>query len=372
MKVSIITLHSSINYGSVLQTFATQRVFEKLGHQVEFVDYNRHNNTDEELVKKSLRGPKFRLASKMTLGLADRLLYKIAYMRLVERAVPMRKFLKEYVNFTPRAYSSNEELKKNTPIADVYVTGSDQVWNSIWNGGFEKPFFLDYAPEGKKRIAFSASIGRTELDEEEEADTVQALKKYYRISMREQSGVNLLKKYGIKSALVLDPTLMLNADEWRSIALKPKEPKKYLLVYQLNNNRKMFKYARQIAEKNGLEIIRISKNEKKSLRKHEHYVRCKDIRQLIGLFVCADCVLTDSFHATSFSLNLHKKFIVVLPERFNTRLVDITQLTGTSDRILTDFSDISLCKKDIDWNKVDNILEEKRAATNAFLQEALS
>ena len=121
----------------------------------------------------------------------------------------MWKFLQERVNLTKSRYCSYDQLKANPPLADIYITGSDQVWNSIWNKGIDLAYFLDFAPAGKPRIAFSASIGREQLNEEEIPETKHLLEKYNAISVREQSAVEILASMDIKSTLVLDPTLML-------------------------------------------------------------------------------------------------------------------------------------------------------------------
>ncbi|MCM1006886.1 MAG: polysaccharide pyruvyl transferase family protein [Ruminococcus flavefaciens] len=107
---------------------------------------------------------------------------------------------------TERSYYSISELLADVPQADIYMTGSAQVWNK----SIEKPYFLEYAPKGRKRIAFSASIGRTEFSEYEISETVAMLKKYSAISVREGSAVRLLEHFGIKSEFVLDPTLILD------------------------------------------------------------------------------------------------------------------------------------------------------------------
>lgn len=119
---------------------------------------------------------------------------------------PMQVFLKKRVHLTERSYYSISELLADVPQADIYMTGSAQVWNK----GIEKPYFLEYAPKGRKRIAFSASIGRTEFSEYEIPETVAMLKKYSAISVREGSVVRLLEHFGIKSEFVLDPTLILD------------------------------------------------------------------------------------------------------------------------------------------------------------------
>lgn len=283
----------------------------------------------------------------------------------------MQKFLKKNINLTQKSYYSHDELLAEIPKADIYVTGSDQVWNSIWNNGIEKPYFLEYAPEGKRRIAFAASIGKSAWDEDEKEITREMLKKYSYISMREKSGVELLKELGIESTFILDPTLMLNKEKWKEIEKPIKQSKPFLLIYQLNPNTEMDKYAVELAKKNNWEIIRISYGYSGRQEAGKCFV-CPPVEELLWCWDNAACVLTDSFHATAFSLNLGTDFISVLPNRFGTRLTSILELTGTEHRCLKDFSDFDIVNKKIDHGKVQEILQEERKKGMEFLKKALS
>lgn len=373
MKISVITLHTVNNYGSALQTYATQTVLQKLGHTVEFVDYWRKDNAGEGAVDKAMKSPsmqKIRFLwdwsdlSRSAVRIPLRFL--LAYKRR-----PMQDFLKARVNLTPHTYYSMDDLLEDTPQADVYMTGSDQVWNSIWNQGIEKPYFLEYAPEGKKRVAFSASIGRTELSADEIPETVSMLKKYSAISVREESAVSLLKSLGIKAQLILDPTLMLSGREWEKIAEVPKVKKPYLLIYQLNSNRQMDRFAVNLAKRKGWDVVRIC-FAVPSIQRGVKCVISPSVEQLLGYLLQAECVLTDSFHATAFSLNLGRDFICVLPKRFGTRIESILKLTGTENRLLRDYSDYEIVNQTIDKAHVQSVFAKERARGVAFLQSALA
>lgn len=372
MKVSVITLHTVNNYGSALQTYATQTLLQRLGHTVEVVDYWRKDNAGEAAVDKALESPAMQKIRKFWdwSGASRKMVRVPLKMLLAYKRKPMQDFLKKRVTLTAHPYYSMEELLADVPQADIYVTGSDQVWNSIWNKGIELPYFLEYAPEGKKRVAFSASIGRGELSQWEIPQTITMLKKYSAISMREQSGVTLLKQYGIDSELVLDPTLMLQRQDWENIADCPKMKKPYLLIYQLNENSKMDRYALELAKRHHWEVVRICF----AVPKFQKGVKCvvsPSVERLLGYFCQAACVLTDSFHATAFSLNLERDFISVLPERFGTRIESILALTGTQSRLLKDFSDFDIADNPINREKVRAILHAEREKGIHFLQNSL-
>ena len=129
---------------------------------------------------------------------------------------------------------------------------------------------------------------------------------------------------------------MLSGDEWRKIAVRVSCRRPYLLLYQLNPNPKMDAYAVQLAQKQGWELVRIGFGRSDS-KKPGTCIRLPSVEEFLGLFDQAACVLTDSFHATAFSLNLDKEFISVLPDRFGTRIESILQLTGTKDRLMKNF-----------------------------------
>ena len=373
LKASVITLHTVDNYGSVMQTYATQQILQKWGCDVEFVDYWRKDNLPreraEQLLHKSSTMQKLKPIWNVN-GITCEAAVAVLEKAVVGRKSPMWKFLEKYVTLTPKRYSSLEELQKDPPRADVYITGSDQVWNSIWNQGIDRAYFLEYAPEGKPRIAFSASIGRETLDEEEIPETRELLEKYSAISVREESAVRLLASLGIQSTWILDPTLMLSGDEWRKIAAKVSRRQPYLLLYQLNPNPEMDAYAVQLAQKQGWELVRIGFGRSDS-KKLGTCIMLPSVEEFLGLFDQAACVLTDSFHATAFSLNLDKEFISVLPNRFGTRIESIAKLTKTEQRILRNFQKYDIVNSEINHQRVQDILHKERTSGLKWLENQI-
>ena len=213
--IAVVTLHNSPNYGSCLQTYATQTVLSRIGATTSIVDYYRHDAIPENETERALNG---QLAKKMPIfripGVKS--LARIPVSRIVaRRAKPLNDFRQSKLALTDRKYYSVEALEQNPPQADIYCTGSDQVWNSTWNEGFNKAFYLSFAPEGAKRIAYAASIGKSSLEDWEKPLMRNALKKYSHISVREVEAAELLDSIGVHGAVpVIDPTLMLNRDDW--------------------------------------------------------------------------------------------------------------------------------------------------------------
>lgn len=354
MKVAVITRHAITNYGSLLQTFATQQVIENLGHECEIIDYIREDESYTQHERTLLaRKPEWNCNPiKKAIYLA---------LRQPESIASGRRFKVEqskYLHFT-RKYASLEQLSKDKPVADIYMTGSDQVWGPVENGSYDSSYCLSFTDESDKRIAYAASFGRAEMTETIEIFFKKWLSRYRHIGVREDSAVNILKRMGIDSTQVLDPTLLLDSSFWSKIA-EPIKEKKYVLVYQLHNDKRVGEYAAQVAKSFGLPLIRVSALFHQISREGK-FVWCPDIGKFLSYIKNAECMITDSFHGTAFAINFNTPFVEVLPNnKTGTRNMSILKLTGLSDRILSDDKDITLAKEKIDYSKVNQIIEEKR------------
>lgn len=362
MKASIITLHAVSNYGSVLQTYATQKLFEKHGFETEIVDYRRDAVMQNSL-KTILLNKEYSMVNKAKLIL-------IMPSSKKSREI-FDGFLKRNVKLTDICYREDADFEKHPIDADVYCTGSDQVWNTGWHKEIPKPFYLTYAPDDKRIISFSASFGKESLADWEKEGTKELLERYDYISVREKSAVEIVENLGIKDCEhVLDPTLAINPQTWYGLAAERVVKEKYILVYQLNNNKKFDKYAEQLAKKKNMKLIRLC-TRYDQLRKTGNGIVLPKVEEFLALFRDAECVITDSFHATAFSLIFNKKFINIFPKLYSTRLASILDLVGLKERKLTDYSNFDLVDKDISYTGVNNILNIERTKTEAFLTKAL-
>lgn len=368
MKVDLITLHNVKNYGSALQTYATQTILSKLGCEVEVINYFRRDLIEEDLVKNRINTSMVFSKNFFTKFLGRMFLEP----SIKKQCKKFNEFLNNKVKLTEKKYYSNDELKENLPIADIYCTGSDQVWNSDWNNGIEKAFFLDFVPDNKKRISYAASFGKEKLNEEEKEITKQMLSKYQYISVRESSAKKIIEDLGINNIEhVLDPTLLLNKEEWQKLKVNIKHKEKYILVYQLNTNNPEFdNYVKNLSKYKKMPIIRVS-NVSYQMFKYGKFVNCPTVEEFISYFLNAEYIVTDSFHATAYAVNFNKKFLCIFPKKFSTRLQSILDLTGLQERRVVDFNKFDSIDNEIDFEKVNIIIEKERTKSINYLKKAI-
>ncbi len=365
MKVAVITRHAITNYGSLLQAFATQQVIENLGHECEIINYIRDDESYAQHEKTLLANK-----PEWNRNPFKRIVYLA--LRQPESIASGKRFETEqsrYLHLTKK-YTTSEMLLQDKPIADVYMTGSDQVWGPIENKTYDSSYCLSFTDDSDKRIAYAASFGRTEMTDKTETFFKKWLGRYRHIAVREDSAVNILKNMEIDSNQVLDPTLLLDSDFWLKIA-KPIKEKKYVLVYQLHNDKRVGAYAEKVAKSLGLPLIRVSTSFHQISRQGK-FVWCPDIGEFLSYIKNAECMITDSFHGTAFAINFNTPFVEVLPNnKTGTRNMSILKLTGLSDRILTDNTDVELAKKKINYSKVNQIMEEKRKQSLKILKNMI-
>ena len=360
MKVDIITRHSVPNYGSLLQSYATQKVIEEMGFESEIINYTRYEERYKNLVNTLIKGKKWNK------NIITRTIYKMIqkpnYTKMYRK---FEKYRKNFLKESRLEYGSLQELKDNVPEADVYCSGSDQIWGKIGTVEYDEAYFLKFIEDRTKRcIAYSSSFGKEEIDGSLEKNIKKLLENYSDILVREDTAKSILKKHGI-------PTLLLNKEQWSNLARKVKnKQKKYILVYQLHDNKSFDKYAKEFSKKTGLKLLRISPSIYHITRSGK-LIYLPNQYEFLSLFQNAEYVLTDSFHATVFSIIFNRKFVDILPGKTSTRIISILKLTGLQDRILTKYDDFSFINKTINFSECNTIIENQRKRSIELLKKAI-
>lgn len=362
--ISVITLIDVRNYGSVLQALATQEVFKRLGCKVDFINFVREDHVSfKRVIDRWCK--RFNPLKKMA--------YAIALApSLLRQGQVFKKFLRSRIHLQKRPYTTPEDFKHFPIDADIYCTGSDQTWNSGWNKGIIGALFLDFVPDSVKKISYSASFGKEKLDDWEKEETMRLLGRYAAISVREASGVHICNDLGIHGAIqVLDPTLQVDRDFWLRHMGKRiiKEP--YVLIYQLNSNPDFDRYAKEFARQKGLKLVRFCWRYDQ-IAKAGIPIVIPPVEDFVSAIYYADYVITDSFHATAFSINMNTDFISIYPHEYGGRIDSILRLTHLERRHLKSYDDFSLVnEKPIDFCEARKILEKEREKGWVFLRNAI-
>lgn len=365
-QAALITCHNIKNYGSVFQTYATTVVFKGFGYDVTVIDYQRPGTDKEGFRKRTLQ--ESHMAKKPVIKYVFPYVLKVSFQKM-ERV--FSDFLRKYVATTAKTYLTEEELVQDCPGADLYISGSDQIWNSDINGRIERPYYLSFLQDDKMRISFASSFGKTQLHDGEKEETRTLLSKYQWLSTRERSGTEIIHGLGLDADTVLDPTLWLSKEQWERLAEPVRAPKRYVLVYQLHNNKAMDQYIKQMEKTCHLPCLRVDLFYHYMVKSGRHIV-CPTPGQLISLIKNAEYVISDSFHMTVFSILFNKKFISIYSENsFNDRIASILKLLDLEDRHLESYADFGIWKKEIDFDKVNRCLEEQKRRMRTLLGRQL-
>ena len=366
-KAALITCHNIKNYGSVFQTYATTKIFKKYGYDITVIDYQRPG-TDSRGFRKKILGESH-LAQKPIIGKLFPLILAPSFSRMEK---VFSKFLIENVRLTRKTYLTENELIEDCPKADPYISGSDQIWNSDINGRIEKPYYLSFASNEKKKISFASSFGKTELRNDEIKENKELLGRYNWLSTREESGVEIIEGLGLHADAVLDPTFWLSRKEWDELAEPVKTPKHYILVYQLHQNANMDQYIKEIQNEYGMPCLRIDLYYHYMIKAGKHIV-CPTPGQVISLIRKADYVISDSFHMTAFSIIYNKLFLSIYSDNsFNDRIANILNWLDLENRHLKSYADFTSLKENINYNEINLRLSGKIDVMKKMLSQRLN
>lgn len=295
-----ITMFRTINYGSALQTYALHTAVERLlGWRCVTVDYVGQAG-DRRIPRHPVRALR-------------RLLGKAVYWRR-DRAYDA--FLRTELRLTP-PYASSAALAATPPEADVYMTGSDQTFNPQWSG-VDSAYFLDFAPRGRREIAYASSFAVSELPGAVRERYRQALSGYAALSVCEESGVRLIRELtGQEAHWCCDPTLLLTRPMWEALAAKAKRRLRkpyilvYIMAYMVNPYPEADRVIDEIQRSLGLDVIYLNGRRQDLGKPHSSVNKCATPYEFVDLFLNAAFIITSSFHGTVFALHAGKPFLAL-------------------------------------------------------------
>lgn len=341
MKIGIITIHNSPSYGGSLQSYALYKYLELQGFDVEIIDLHRPYQKD---YKKSSTYKVYTEKNRYNIFIDS--MKKVVRNFLNRRSKIESNYsqsaYKKFLSFNnmvkcSKPYWGCDTLYNNPPIYDAYITGSDQVWNPYQPYCIE-PYFLTFAPKGKKRISYAASIGLDKLPEIFESKISQWLNMYDYISVREKNTADYLKSLtGLDITTVADPTFFLDSTYWKKIAVYPQK-KKYILMFTLSCIPEILNYCQQLSKESGLELMSLRMNQSEYNPK-DNYTIITDAgpAEFLGYMANAEIVITNSFHGTVFAFLMGAKNVFTyIPEgnKRGVRIVNLYDELGYPNHIL--------------------------------------
>jgi hypothetical protein len=374
MKIGILTFHYAINYGAVLQAYATQKWLIKQGVESEIINYvpnEQESKYNPEMIKKNCLVD---LKTKPTKSIVRLVRYKLLNEReYVDKSNKFKYFVENNLRMTSIIRRKEELTYLNNDGYDSFICGSDQIWNPEITKEFDKTYFCEFVKENIKRIAYAASAGDISVLNrlENKEEFFRLLNNFNSIGVREQSLADfIVEESGINAISTLDPTLLLEKDDYEGVTTNPKHfNKKYVLIYQLARNQQAKDIAIKVAKERNLEIIEVCGTFYNKL--HSKNVICNaGPSELLGLIRDAEYVVTNSFHGTTLSMVFQKDFSTILSKKRNSRIVDLLESIKLENRI------VNVDNEKIDIGSIEysvhlEILEQMKKQSSKFLRESI-
>ena len=359
ITVGIVTFHRAHNYGAILQVFALQTKLKELGYDVKVIDYKNEAIDRQYKLIRLNRGC---------------IKEDLKYFTINQKRFRIfKKFIKNNLELS-KEYSL-DELKSNPPKYDVYITGSDQVWNIKLVKALDDIYTLNFGDNNVKRISYAASIGNSDISKSEENEYKNKLNRMNFISVREEKAKELLEPIlNRKISVVLDPTLLIPSYKWDEFIPKEKIIKeKYILTYVVEENLEYRKIIKELCKRTGLKVICFERKkyiDDDNVISNEYF---RDPFEFVNLIKYAEYVVTTSFHATVFSIIFNKKFVVIPHIVTGNRVSNLLEMLRIKDRAVTtlnEFKNINIDKED-NYEEINKILEDERSKSIEFIKSSI-
>ena len=342
MKVGILTFHRASNYGTALQAYATVKIIQKCGLDVEIIDY-RPKYIESTLQERRLNN------EKNIKTIASILLNKGVYGRQIKEKIDRFQEFIQTIPVSNSVCSTVQDIQQIAGMYDVIVSGSDQLWNEKITGK-DLTYFLPFAHP--RKISYASSFGTSVLSDRRKEEIRPYLCDFKAISAREKTAVELLSEIlrtsndkDIIVNRVADPTLLLEKEDWisQSNPSVSTPSNGYILTYYMIETPILRAITKQLKNKTGLPILNIKPSKKQMLLHEGINMMWAGPREFLSCYAGAKYVVTNSFHGTAFAINFGiPMYVSPLPVSMagevNSRLVDILDWYGLSDRWIDSIS----------------------------------
>lgn len=353
MNIYIITIHCIHNFGSVFQSYGLVKFLRDNGYNAKIIDY-------QPFYYRKGRN-KFKKYASIALN-------PISYLKQHKKYA---SFINAQLHLTAKIYHSFEDLKELQADNAVFIAGGDQIWNSFHPCGRDDSYKLMFV-NGKLKIAYGTSMGRNSFSKDELTALATKIRDFSNIGLREQSTVTMLQPYTDRPVYhAADPVLLLEKKDYEPFIGNDrliKEP--YLVMYLADSSSLLDKAIDYVARKRRLKIVHICGFKKKC--KCDYFLKSTGPKELLNLIYYSDFVVSASFHATVFSVLLHKQFCTLLPEvGTNTRIEDVLSYFGLEKRIIRQVNDLENLDTDTKFERADEIRENLVETSKHILLSSL-
>ena len=331
MKTGIITFQNANNYGAVLQAFALQKTMEKLGHKVSIINYDSPN-----------------------MGLKS------------DQLDSFKGFTAEYLNLTEE-YDEIDDI--DVKGYDLLITGSDQVWNPSLTRS-DSAYFLGFASSYTKTASYAASIGI-------EGDELEGYRDFFKtnlikidhVSVRESAQKEFLQSIiDEEIAVNLDPTLLLEAEEYSNHLNISRKNGNHIFMYSNNTDAKILDFVNLLSLQTGMEIIAVTRMDEMLFVDGSKVFKYVSPIIWLNALASAAIVITDSFHGFMFSLIFEKPFYIYTKNRKNiTRITEVMKKCHLFDRRLTIIPSVGEVNYDIDFSYARKFIESGKSEAIMYL-----
>lgn len=320
MKICTITCQNADNHGARLQCFALAYWLRKEGHEVEVIDYQPDY----------MRGPRLWYVPR---NIKEFIKF---FVRIPERLCAVKRhkvfseFSQKYIPLS-KVYNNIDELRNDPPMADMYLAGSDQIWNPTFRNGTDPAYYLDFGPKNILRKSFAASFAVSSIEDVQKRLWIKDnLKRFDKITVREQSALKILKDLGYDGVLQDDPVFLLNREEWNKVLDLEESWKelgikdeKYVLIYDFFLSNEIKSVALEYKKRNNCKIFSVCHKSLSYADKNFVYATPNDF---VNLIKHACCVISNSFHGTCFAMIYNVPYVVVdRPDGLNARMRDLLE-----------------------------------------------
>lgn len=365
MIIRTITCHHAFNHGAMLQAYALLAYLQSLGHDAKVIDY-RPDYMPRLQMNFDWVPPKYDFWF-------IRQLYRRVKLPFLqqeqERRHALEKFFKKYIKITDTEYNAIEELRQNPPAADLYIAGSDQIWNTTFRNGLDPSFFLDFGTP-KRRISYAASFATSQLAAGSEDFVKEKLSRFDAISVREVSGKKILETLGHEGSVVVDPVFLLSGNQWDTMDTPDWGQERYILTYDFERGgNPIAQVAMRLAKLGECKIYSVSPYRRQYA--HRNFVNVGPDK-FVSLVKHAQCVVSNSFHGSAFAMIYGRNFLVVnRKDGLNVRMQDLLGRYGLSQRLITPDAQDRLLMQDIYYSPVYERLEQDIEFSKSFLQNQI-